>query len=86
MNKIPVSFNLPSSYILEKHGSNTISIKTTGHKKNMFTVILGYMADSLKLPPVIIFKLKNKPREEFSDDIFIRTNEKGWVNEEKIIW
>ena len=52
----------------------------------MFTVILGCMADSSKLSPVIIFKLKNKSREEFPNNVFIRTNKKDWVNEEKMIW
>ncbi len=52
----------------------------------MFTVILGCMANDLKLPSVIIFKLKNKPRKEFPNSVFIRTNEKGWVNEEEMIW
>ncbi len=86
MNKTPISFDLPSFYTLEKYDSNTINIKTTRHERSMFTVILGYIADSSKLPPVIIFKLKNKPREEFSNGVFIRTNEKSWVNEEKMIW
>jgi len=44
------------------------------------------MTDSSKLSPVIIFKLKNKPKEKFSNSVFIRTNEKGWINEEKMIW
>lgn len=86
MDETPVSFDLPNSYTLEKRGSNTISIKTTGHERSMFTVILGCMADGSKLPPVIIFKLKNKPREEFPDGVFIRTNEKGWVNKEEMNW
>ncbi len=43
------------------------------------------MADSSKLSSVIIFKLKNKSREKFSNSVFIRTNEKGWVNKEKMI-
>src|SRR6266540_3810408 len=86
MDETPVSFDLPNSYTLEKHNFNTISIKITGYKRSIFTVILDCIADSLKLPPVIIFKLKNKLREEFSNNIFIRTNEKGWVNKKEIIW
>ncbi len=85
MNKIPISFDLLSFYTLKKRSSNTISIKTTGHERSMFTVILDYMANSLKLPPIIIFKLKNKLRKEFPNGIFIRTNEKGWINKEKMI-
>ncbi len=42
MDETPVSFDLSSSYTLEKHDSNTISIKTTGYEKSMFTVILDY--------------------------------------------
>ena len=77
MDETPVSFDLPSFYTLKKHSSNTISIKTTGHERSIFTVILGCMANDLKLPSVIIFKLKNKPRKEFPNSVFIRTNEKG---------
>ena len=61
MDKTPVSFDLSSFYTLEKCSSNTINIKTTGHERSIFTVILDCIADSSKLPPVIIFKLKNKP-------------------------
>ena len=77
MNKTPISFDLSSSYILEKRDSNTISIKITEHKRSMFTVILDCITNSSKLPPVIIFKLKNKSREKFSNGVFIRTNKKG---------
>ena len=77
MEEISISFDLPNSYTLEKYSFNTISIKTIGHKRSIFTVILGCMANDLKLPSVIIFKLKNKPRKEFPNSVFIRTNEKG---------
>ena len=86
MDETPVTFDLPSSYTLEKRGSSTISIKTTGHERSTFTVIFGCMADGSKLPPVIIFKLKNIPRGTFPDGIFVRANEKGWVNENEMIW
>ncbi len=86
MDKTPISFDLPNSYTLEKYGSNTISIKTIGYKRSMFTVILGCMANGSKLPSVIIFKLKNKPQEDFPNNVYIRTNAKGWVNEEEMIW
>lgn len=44
------------------------------------------MADGTKLPPVIIFKLKKIPREEFPEGVIIRINPSGWMNEEEMIW
>jgi hypothetical protein len=44
------------------------------------------MADGTKLPAVCIFKLKNIPKEKFPLGIHIRTNEKGWVNEQEMLW
>ncbi|RGB36286.1 hypothetical protein C1646_758247 [Rhizophagus diaphanus] len=35
----------------------------------------------LPLPPVVIFKLKNVSQEIFPNGVFIKTNQKGWVND-----
>ena len=63
-----------------------MSTLSTGHEKSNFTVVLGCMADGTKLPPVIIFKLKNVPREEFPEGVIIRANAKGWMNEDEMGW
>jgi len=86
MDETPVTFDLSYSFTLEKRGSSSINIKTTGHERSTFTVILGCMADGTKLPPVVIFKLKNIPREDFPHGVHVRVNEKGWVNESEMIW
>ena len=44
------------------------------------------MTDGTKLPAVCIFKLKNIPKENFPRGIYIRVNEKGWVNEQEMLW
>ncbi|CAI2195596.1 19397_t:CDS:1, partial [Funneliformis geosporum] len=44
------------------------------------------LADGTKLPPVIIFKLKKIPYEEFSEGVVIRANSQGWMNKEEMIW
>jgi DDE superfamily endonuclease len=44
------------------------------------------MADGTKLPAVCIFKLKNIPKEKFPHGIYIRVNEKGWVNKQEMLW
>lgn len=43
-------------------------------------------ANGIKLPPVIIFKLVNVPREEFPDGVIIQANKEGWMNESEMIW
>ena len=85
LDKTSLSFDLPSSTTLELKGSKTVSIRSTGHEKNCFTVVLACMVDGTKLEPVIIFKLKNIPREVFSDRVKIQVNEKGWVNEKEML-
>ena len=71
---------------MEQSGSKTVSILSTGHERSNFTIVLACLADGTKLPPVIIFKLKKIPREEFSEGVVIRANSQGWMNEEEMIW
>jgi DDE superfamily endonuclease len=86
MDETPMAFNLPNNTTIEQAGTKTVSILTTGHERSNFTVVLACMADGTKLPPVIIFKLKKIPREEFPDGVIIRTNPEGWMNENEMLW
>jgi len=86
MDETPLSFNLPNSTTIEQRDTKTVSILSTGHERSNFTVVLGCLADGTKLPPVIIFKLVNVPREEFPDGVIIRANAKGWMNEDEMSW
>ena len=81
-----MAFNLPSNTTIEQSGTKTVSILSTGHECSNFTVVLACMADGTKLPPVIIFKLKNVPRKVFPDGVIICTNPKGWMNESEMTW
>ena len=84
MDETPLSFDLPNPTTVTQHGSKSVTIRTTGHQRTCFTVILACMADGSKLPPMCIFKLKNKPRDLFPDDVHVRVNEKGWCNENEM--
>jgi hypothetical protein len=86
MDETPMWFDLPSNTTIHNKGEKTVSIRTTGHERTSFTVILGCMADGTKLPAVCIFKLKKIPKEKFPDGIYVRVNEKGWVNENEMLW
>ena len=86
MDETPMAFNLPNNTTVEQRGTRTVSILSTGHERSNFTVVLTCTADGTKLPPVIIFKLVNVPREEFPDGVIIRANKEGWMNENEMIW
>ena len=50
---------------VNKKGANIVLIKSTGHEKSRYTVVLALMADGKKLPPMIIFKRMTKPPGNF---------------------
>ena len=65
MDETPVYMDvLPHKTVNEK-GANIVLIKSTGHEKSRYTVVLALMADGKKLPPMIIFKRKTNPPGNF---------------------
>ena len=84
MVETPMSFNLPNNTTVEQHGTRMVSILSTRHEHSNFTVVLGCMADGMKLPSVIIFKLAHVLREEFPDGVIIHANKEGWMNEKEL--
>ena len=86
MDETPLSFNLPSQTTVEERGKRTVSILTTGHEHTNFTVTLTCLADGTKLPPLIIFKLVNVPRESFLNGVHVCANPTGWMDEKEMIW
>jgi hypothetical protein len=61
MDETPVSFDLPTNTTVDELDARSVSIRTIGHERTNFTVVLTCIANGTKLPPVIIFKLKNIP-------------------------
>ena len=72
-----MTFNLSSNITIEQFSTKTISILTTKHKHSNFIIILICIVDRIKLPPIIIFKLKKVLRKEFSDNVIIYINSKS---------
>ena len=86
MDETPMTFDLPSNITIDETGARSISIRTTGHEKTNFTVVLTCMADGTKLPPIVIFKLKNIPRGSFPPGVIVRANPTGWMNESEMLY
>jgi len=85
MDETPMWFDLPSNTTIDYKGTKTVTIHTIRHEHLFFTIVLACMADSSKLLAIYIFKLKNLPKENFSYGIYIRVNEKGWMNEQEML-
>lgn len=61
-------------------GAREVRLRTTCYKKQRVTVVLCVAADGRKLPPYIILKCKNMPKDEtFPEGVTVRVQEKGWM-------
>ena len=58
MDETPVYFDLQPGKTVNKRGSKSVLIRTTGSEKRHFTVVLAVAASSDVLPPMVIFKGK----------------------------
>lgn len=82
MDETPMTFDLPPNRTVNSAGAKTILIKTTGHEKTRFTVVLACMANGTKLKPVVIFKRKTLPKGlKFVSGVIVQAHPKGWMDE-----
>ena len=65
MDETPMNFDMPPNRTVNSKWSKTVLIKTTGHEKTRFTVVLACMADGTKLKPMVVFKRKTMPKLKF---------------------
>ncbi|GFV73540.1 pogo transposable element with KRAB domain [Trichonephila clavipes] len=82
MDEVPLSFDIPPTRTVDVQGASSIPINTTGNERTSFTVVLCCAANGLKLPPMLIFKRKTPPKENFPKCVEIHANENGWMNEQ----
>ena len=54
MDETPVWFDMPSASTVNNKGEKTVLVKTTGHEKARFTVVLACMSDGTRLNPMIV--------------------------------
>ena len=82
VDETPVSFDLLLNYRVDRKGIKTVFVKTTGHEKCCFMVILCCLADGTRLPPTEIFKCKTLPKDaKFPSGVIVRAHKKDWMDE-----
>jgi hypothetical protein len=92
-DETPVYFDMPRNETIDTVGSKEVKLITTGYEKQRITVMLAITADGNKLPPFLILKRKNVPKNEtFPSGVIVRAQEKGWMTQElmlewiKLVW
>ena len=58
MDETACWMDMPSDTTVDNVGARSIPIKTTGHEKSHYTVILTAKADGTKMRPFVVFKGK----------------------------
>ena len=81
-DQTPLTFDMPSNSTVDSKGTKSVSIMTTGHEKDRFTVMLACLGDGTKLPPYVVFKRKTLPKDlVLPRGIHVRAQAKGWMDE-----
>ncbi|KAG8173318.1 hypothetical protein JTE90_003633 [Oedothorax gibbosus] len=85
MDETPMTLDIPIDRTVNTKGDQTVLIKTTGHEKTHFTVVLTCMADGTKLKPVVIFKRRLPKNAKFAAGVIVRPQAKGWIDEDGVV-
>ena len=80
MEEVPLTFDVPSNRTVDQKGMKTVTIKTSGHEKTHYIVVLACCANGTKLPPMLLFKRKTLPKESLPCGVVVHIQEKGWMN------
>lgn len=57
-----------------------VTVKSSGHKKMHYTLVLSCLADGLKLPPLHILKRETMPMGNIPPGVFVHVHPKGWMD------
>ena len=83
MDETPLWFDMPGETTVTHMGDRSVPVRSTGHDKGRFTVVLAAMADGRKLNPFIVFK-GVRPIAELDREpgVIVAYSRNGWMNEE----
>lgn len=87
MDEVPVTFDMPSKFTVDKRGASDIRILMTGVEKIRFTVVLCVTVNGYKLPAYIIFRGKVVPKMKLPPNVMVSANSKACMNSaETLLW
>jgi len=82
MDETPVFFDLIPNKTVEKQGSKSVIVRSSGSEKRHVTVILAIAADGAVLPTMIIFKGKRALKNiKVPDGCIVAVQQKAWCDE-----
>lgn len=86
MDETPLWYDMPGETTVTHRGQRSVPIRTTGHDKGRFTVVLSAMADGRKLKPYVVFK-GVRPIAELNKvpGVVVAYSRNGWMNEKLTI-
>ena len=81
MDETPLGLEMPGDTTVKRTGDSTVSIRTTGHDKGRFTVIVAAMVDGRKLTPFVVFKdVHTIPAPTQVPGVVVALSRNGWIN------
>ena len=84
MDETACWMDMPSDTTVHLKGASSVPVKSTGHEKNHFTLVLTAQADGTKSKPFVVFKGKGtrliKDLQKIKG-IVVRFSSNGWMND-----
>ena len=86
MDETPLWLDMPGDTTVSRVGERTVSVRSTGHDKARFTVVLAAMADGRKIKPYVVFKgVRQIPELSRVAGVVVAYSRNGWMNEDLTI-
>ena len=82
MDETPLWLDMPGETTITRRGERSVPLRTTGHDKARFTVVLSAMADGRKLKPYVVFKGVRAIPEMNTNGVVVALSRNRWMNEE----
>ena len=82
MDETPLWLDMPGETTITRRGERSVPLRTTGHEKGRFTVVLSAIADGRKLKPYVVLKGVRAIPEMNTTGVVVALSKNGWMNEE----